>query len=250
MISYHLDDNEFFTSKEELGLNNLDTNRIRTMDKGTSLANQPTTSLVDYNITAERLFKLLVLEWLNNGKPKFFRSPTEGNYIVRLMNVSLSPQDTLGRMLHTFTATGYECLPNTLDSLKENSLVNFKPPKKEEDLVWYGPVSIKTNEEKVKNIQYFKNIKWNCLSPIGETEYIEIDEQKIINNKTGTYQTPEGEIYTSLNIVGNKSIVTYEYTLQDTSSIVTYSRDTINAFSGNLFEKLLVTYYREEDSDF
>lgn len=250
LISYHLDDNEFFTSKEELGLNNLDTNRIRTMDKGTSLANQPTTSLVDYNITAERLFKLLVLEWLNNGKPKFFRSPTEGNYIVRLMNVSLSPQDTLGRMLHTFTATGYECLPNTLDSLKENSLVNFKPPKKEEDLVWYGPVSIKTNEEKVKNIQYFKNIKWNCLSPIGETEYIEIDEQKIINNKTGTYQTPEGEIYTSLNIVGNKSIVTYEYTLQDTSSIVTYSRDTINAFSGNLFEKLLVTYYREEDSDF
>jgi hypothetical protein len=45
---------------------------------------------------------LEVLEWLNNGEAKIFRSPTEGNYIVRLMNVSLTPNDTLGRMLHTF----------------------------------------------------------------------------------------------------------------------------------------------------
>ena len=38
----------------------------------------------------------------NNGELKVFKSPGEGNYIVRLMNVSLSPQDNLGRMLHTF----------------------------------------------------------------------------------------------------------------------------------------------------
>jgi hypothetical protein len=60
------------------------------------------------NIATERDFKLEVLEWLNNGEPKLFRSPTEGNYIVRLMNISLSPNDTLGRMLHTFSATAYE----------------------------------------------------------------------------------------------------------------------------------------------
>jgi hypothetical protein len=60
------------------------------------------------NITAERVFKLKVLDWLNNGEIKLFKSPTEGNYIVRLLNVSLSPTDTVGRMLHTFTATGYE----------------------------------------------------------------------------------------------------------------------------------------------
>jgi len=49
-----------------------------------------------------------VLEWLTNGKPKLFRSPGEGNFIVRLMNTSLSPNDTLGRMLHTFSCTAYE----------------------------------------------------------------------------------------------------------------------------------------------
>jgi hypothetical protein len=31
------------------------------------------------------------MNWLNNGKPKLFRSPSEGNYIVRLMSVSLTP---------------------------------------------------------------------------------------------------------------------------------------------------------------
>jgi hypothetical protein len=66
------------------------------------------TNLTPDNFAAERKYKLEMLNWLNNGKPKLFRSPAEGNYYVRLMNVSLSPNTTLGRMLHSFTATAYE----------------------------------------------------------------------------------------------------------------------------------------------
>jgi hypothetical protein len=51
------------------------------------------TNLTSENIYNEKKFKLLVLDWLTNGQPKIFRSPTEGNYIVRLMNTSLSPND-------------------------------------------------------------------------------------------------------------------------------------------------------------
>jgi hypothetical protein len=50
----------------------------------------------------ERRFRNEVLKWLNNGEPKVFRSPTEGNFIVRLMNVSLTPDEKLGRMIYTF----------------------------------------------------------------------------------------------------------------------------------------------------
>lgn len=75
------------------------------------------TNLNGANIAMERQFKIEVLDWLNNGKPKLFRSPTEGNYFVRLMNVSLSPTDQLGRMLHTFTATAYELGPATPEEL-------------------------------------------------------------------------------------------------------------------------------------
>jgi hypothetical protein len=65
----------------------------------------------------ERRFKLEALEWLNNGKMKLFRSPTEGNYIVRLMNISLSPEETLGRMLHSFNSTAYEIANFSYDNL-------------------------------------------------------------------------------------------------------------------------------------
>lgn len=76
------------------------------------------------NIQAERDFKLEVLSWLNNGQPKLFRSSTEGNYIVRLLNVSLSPMDQLGRLLHTFNSTAYEIADNNFATLKSLGFIN------------------------------------------------------------------------------------------------------------------------------
>jgi hypothetical protein len=82
-------------------------------------------NLSSENIYNERQFKLSVLEWLNDGNPKMFRSPTEGNYIVRLMNVSLTPNDTLGRMLHTFQCTAYEIAEWNFNNLLDLKLVNL-----------------------------------------------------------------------------------------------------------------------------
>lgn len=74
------------------------------------------TDLTIDNIWREKQFKMEVLEWLNNGQPKLFRSPTEGIFIVRLMNISLTPQDALGRMLHTFSCTAYQIADNSFDN--------------------------------------------------------------------------------------------------------------------------------------
>lgn len=107
----------------QLGLVENSDERSNTNSTGTIEDKVRTTNLTDYNVAAERKFKLAVLEWLNNGKPKLFRSPTEGNYIVRLMNVSLSPEDRLGRMLHTFNATAYECAAATPEELSRLGLM-------------------------------------------------------------------------------------------------------------------------------
>ena len=64
------------------------------------------------------MFKLAVMDWLNDGNPKLFRSPTEGNYVVRLLNISLSPNTTVGRMLHQFSATAYEIGDTSFISLE------------------------------------------------------------------------------------------------------------------------------------
>ena len=75
------------------------------------------------NFRKEREFKMLVLSWLTNGKPKLFRSPAEGNFIVYLMNTSLSPNDTLSRMLHTFSSTAYEIAEFNFDNLKKYGFI-------------------------------------------------------------------------------------------------------------------------------
>lgn len=74
------------------------------------------------NYANERDYKLRVLSWLNNGQPKLFRSPAEGNYMIRIINASLTPIDTLGRMLHTLNCTAYEIDKNDYNTLAEYGL--------------------------------------------------------------------------------------------------------------------------------
>ena len=84
------------------------------------------TDLTGQNIQYERDFKLKVLNWLTNGQPKLLRTPTEGNYIVRLTGVSLSPEATLGRMLHSFNCTAYEIDEVNFANLQKYHLLRIK----------------------------------------------------------------------------------------------------------------------------
>ena len=104
LISYLSDNENLFLKEYDLD----DLHRHSTPADDDNILNYLPTDLVSDNLTKERLFKLEVLEWLTNGEPKLFRSPTEGNYIVRLLSANMTPEQALGRMLHNFTATAYE----------------------------------------------------------------------------------------------------------------------------------------------
>ena len=105
LISYIMDENEYFLSKEnDLGM---EPNQLDSFD------------ITDENLTYERRFRLAVLEWLNDGGIKLFRSPAEGNYLVRLMGVSLSPNDSVSRMIATFTCTATETADYTTENLAD-----------------------------------------------------------------------------------------------------------------------------------
>jgi hypothetical protein len=78
-----------------------------------------TINLSNDNLEKEKYFKLEVLEWLNNGKSKLFKSPSEGNYIVYLLNTNLTPIDSLSRMLHSFSCNAYEISNYNYESMKE-----------------------------------------------------------------------------------------------------------------------------------
>lgn len=120
LISYHIDDNRRFLTREEL----YDSYRMNEERRNKDLSykyieNHRGTDLTEENVLVERKFKMAVLDWLNNGEPKLFKSAAEGNFIVRLINISLTPEDTLGRMLHTFKSTAVEVADCTLANLKK-----------------------------------------------------------------------------------------------------------------------------------
>lgn len=83
------------------------------------------TDLTDNNIFIERKFREKVEEFLNDFKCKLYKSPTEGNIPVVLMNVTLKPVESVGRMLYEFSATAYELLDNTLEELNNNGIITI-----------------------------------------------------------------------------------------------------------------------------
>lgn len=112
LISMRMDDNKLFQS----------TNLLFDMTQRPATPSEDNEYIITKGkeFQLERQFKRDVYDWLTNGKPKLFRSSTEGNFIVRLMNVNLTPEEQLSRMLHSFQATAYEIAPCTIKNLSVN----------------------------------------------------------------------------------------------------------------------------------
>ena len=161
LISYHSDEANLFIDDEKLGLETdytqkprSEISRTKAIETNDLYLKARTTALVGYNVAAERIFKLSVLEWLNDGKPKLFRSPTEGNYFVRLMNVSLTPEEVTGRMIHTFQATAYEIAPCDYSTLNQYEIISIDEPSSDQ----YRLMTLDLSDPDVKD--YYAESSW------------------------------------------------------------------------------------------
>lgn len=174
LISCQLDEEFLFVNEDDMGGHDFSSN------------------LTSENVASEREFKLEVLEWLNNGQPKLFRSPTEGNYIVRLLNVSMSPNDTVGRMLHTFSATAYEIAEYTYKNLSELNLISVGDPTTKQ-LRWETVELNKTGiGDENENLLKYKAVSLRMEGMIpGDRLYINdgIVRNDIDGNRIGFYVT-------------------------------------------------------------
>lgn len=205
-----------------------------------------TTDLTSDNIYLERNFKLEVLEWLTNGQPKIFRSPTEGNYIVRLMNVSLTPDDALGRMIHTFNCTAYEVAENDYENLEKYNFIKANATI-QPSLRWLS-VDLSANKiENNKNLLKFtaSSIYLEDLTP-GEKLNITTLEGKdpktytIMIGATGRYIIDLSNNVQVLNVsfkdsennieVYHQGMLTYSYYSDEFKD----SFDTVNEIASNM----------------
>ena len=78
-----------------------------------------------HDFTIEKEFRKLVLDFLNNGKPKLYRSPTEGNILIKLSNISLTPKTELGRFLYDFSADAVEIDKCTIENYDFYNIIDL-----------------------------------------------------------------------------------------------------------------------------
>ena len=98
---FHNNENEIkaFTSKNDI--------YGETQDLYTQYNNNH--NINEYNdYIYEREFRKKVYDFLYKHNVKLFRSTTEGNILIKLMNIDFQPVETLGRRLYSFTATAIE----------------------------------------------------------------------------------------------------------------------------------------------
>lgn len=78
---------------------------------------------------SEKAFRDKVSSFLHDGKVKLFRSVQEGNFLVRLMNVSLTAKKELGRMIYNFSAEATEIAECNYDNyIKYNIIEDTEMP--------------------------------------------------------------------------------------------------------------------------
>lgn len=123
VLSYLSDPDELFISKEELIH---PTVLAGTRDHGRRITEfVESTDQTDENVTAEKNFAMYVLSWLNNGSIKLFKSSQEGNYIIKCLNVSLTPLNNTNRMIHNFQCTVDEVQEYTTTALLKYNILNL-----------------------------------------------------------------------------------------------------------------------------
>ena len=115
LITGYMDMEEhLFTTNADI----LDNNTVRykaIRDQVNEVVNQ-------YDYTYEREFRKIVQDFLYDNKVKLFKSLQEGNILVKLLNISLTPKNNLGRLLYSFTAQAVEIGEPTIQNFNDYKL--------------------------------------------------------------------------------------------------------------------------------
>lgn len=79
-----------------------------------------------YDNIYERNFRQKVMDFLYKNNIKLWRSATQGNILIKLMDINLQPVNELGRLLYSFTANAIEIAVPNAENYKKYNVINNK----------------------------------------------------------------------------------------------------------------------------
>lgn len=258
LISLHQDSSHTFFALQEDGYyyqgeKIIPINKLQGIDFNTNLTQE--------NIFIERKFREKVEEFLYDNSFKLYRSPTEGNFIVAIMNVSFSPNETLGRMISEFNATAYEVAEFNYENL--NKYFNLYDLNKEIDkfINLQGQIIINTDSATTDGKVYFKDCieissLYNEKDLIINSYTIETDQDVTINNSGNdlitsngfTIENPENTYITKENLAGKSITISWSGTA--TLANVNKYNNTAYVTTGTVSGSILANNLKEGYNDY
>ena len=218
-ITHLMDPSHLITSREEIFRDSLDNYTEFNRNKNVRIDN-----FNDW--TYEREFREKVMDFLYANKVRLFRSATEGNILVKIMDINLTPNSTLGRRIYSFTATAYEVDATTIKNYDKygisplgtyDTLLQFAS-----DYIGQYNEVIPANTEALSLIQkkYEKYAKENYKIAIQNLDFLrlefESDPYLIKEGEDGPYvvddlgsvkENPDSAILGYLAYINNKPII-------------------------------------------
>lgn len=116
LISIDMNDDNLFINNNLL-YNSEEINNIFNND----LLNRP----YDKQMIKEKMFRDKVLNFFYNDNFKLFKSPTEGNIIIKIMDINLTPNQSLNRVIYELSANAYESEEANMENYIKNNFNNY-----------------------------------------------------------------------------------------------------------------------------
>ena len=123
----------------------------------------------------EREYRDDVIDYLYKNRVRLFRSPTEGNILVKLMNITLTPNEQINRRVYSMQCTAFE-----VDAFSIDNCIKYGIWDNEQDIMETKEKSTKT-VYKVGQLQYDEPKSIDAQKIVIETNFyndIEKDLQK------------------------------------------------------------------------
>lgn len=220
-ITFLMDPNNLITSKEEIFRDSLQMYE--------EFNNNKYVRINEFNDwTYEREFRDKVIDFLHENKVRLFRSPTEGNILIKLTDINFTPNATLGRRIYSFTATAHEIDDCTIKNFKKYGILSNEGSNEDirikfnTDYIGQYDETIIPNTEVLNLIRdkYEKYTKEGFITNIENLDYLKLEfEDKpylIKEGENGPYivddigsekEDPTTSILGYLVYVNNKPII-------------------------------------------
>lgn len=117
LVSFNMDENGLFFTKEQA---------YKFENIAQLYADYNTQhGITHYDYIFEREFREEVIKFLHDDKPKLLKSPTEGNILVKIININFTPEQTISRIVYEFSGEVNEIAAPTMENYYKYNLYNL-----------------------------------------------------------------------------------------------------------------------------